>query len=241
MNIETINNVALVTGGSGGLGRVIVSALCKNGFKVILNYLSAGSIAANIKHLSGGQVLPVMADVKEYDDVLKMADLVSRQLSKVDVIINNAGITRDSLLIKQTEDEWDLVINTNLKGTFNIIKAFSPLMKGGGHIINISSYSGIKGKAGQTAYSASKSALIGLTKSAAAELAQYDIKVNAVLPGYMPVGMGYKAKEAMKNAGKESLIGRLSEPQEVSDFILYLIRSKSITGQVFCLESRIVY
>lgn len=241
MNIETINNAALVTGGAGGLGKVIVSALCKNGFKVILNYLSAGSIAASIKHSLNGQVLPVMADVKEYGDVLKMADLVSRQLSKVDVIINNAGITRDSLLIKQTEDEWDIIINTNLKGTFNIIKAFSPLMKGGGHIINISSYSGIKGKAGQAAYSASKSALIGLTKSAAAELAQYDIKVNAVLPGYMPVGMGYETTEAMKNARKESLLGRLSEPQEVSEFILYLIGTKNITGQVFCLESRIVY
>lgn len=241
MNIETINNIALVTGGSGGLGSVIVSALCENQFKVILNHLRADSVSENINRLSHGQILPLVADVKEYDDVSKMAELISRQFGKIDVIINNAGITRDALIIKQAEDEWDLVINTNLKGAFNIIKAFSPLMTGGGHIINVSSYSGIKGREGQAAYGASKSALIGLTKSAAAELARYDIKVNAVVPGYMPVGLGLKAKGAMENARKESLLGRLSEPLEVSEFIIYLIRTKNITGQVFCLESRIIY
>ncbi len=240
MNIETINNIALVTGGAGGLGSVIVSALCKNRFKVILNHLRADSVSDSINRLSHEQVLPLMADVKEYDDVLKMAKLISRQFGKIDVVINNAGITRDALIIKQAEDEWDIVINTNLKGAFNIIKACAPLMRGGGHIINISSYSGIKGRKGQAAYSASKSALIGLTKSAAAELARYDIKVNAVIPGYMPVGLGLKAEAAIENARKESLLGRLSEPLEVSEFIIYLISTKNITGQVFCIENRIV-
>ncbi len=239
MNTETL--VVLVTGGSGGLGGVIVSKFCKKNFKVIVNYLHADPKTAKFCRSFGEQVLPIAADIRKYNDVLHMANNISRQLSRVDVIINNAGIKRDSLLIKQTEDDWDNIIDTNLKGAYNIIKAFSPLMTNGGHIINISSYSGIKGRKGQSAYSASKSALIGLTKSAAAELAQYAIKVNAVIPGYMPVGMGLDAISAMQNAKNESLLGRLSEPEEVGEFILYLITTKNITGQIFSLESRIVY
>ncbi len=240
MTSETINNAALVTGGSGGLGRSIVFALCRCGFKVILNYLKSDSIVSELSKTLGSQIIPVKADVGKYDDVSKMADLVIKRVGKIDVVINNAGITRDSLLIKQKEEDWDFVVNINLKGAFNTIRACAPLMKDGGHIINISSFSGIKGREGQAAYSASKSALVGLTKTAASELAQHGIRVNAIIPGYMPTNLGRQTKGAMQTALRESLLNRLSDPEEVSNFIIYLIGTKNITGQIFCLESRIV-
>lgn len=237
---ETNNNTVVVTGGAGGLGKEIISALCKAGFRVILNYLTSDLMVKELAVAFGNSVIPIKADVSNYRDVLKMAEIAAKSVGTIDAIVNNAGITKDSLLIKQSEKEWDIVLNTNLKGTFNTIRAFAPLMKNGGHIINISSYSGMKGRAGQSAYSASKSAINGLTKTAAIELAQYNIRVNAVVPGYMPAGIGLQKKGAMEIAAKESLLNCLSDPKEVSDFIIYLIGTKNITGQIFCLESRIV-
>lgn len=241
MKPESNDNVALITGGTGGLGKEIVYVLCKNQFKVIINHLKENSDLYSLCDRYNEQILKVTADVKKYDSVLEMAQVVLSKFNHIDLIVNNAGVTKDSILIKQTEEDWDFVINTNLKGTFNIIKAFSSLMKKGGHIINISSYSGLKGKEGQAAYSASKAAIIGLTKAAAAELAPYNIRVNAIIPGYLPVGMGLKSTAAMENAKKESLLKGLSAPTEVANFILYLYQTSNITGQVFCLESRIVF
>ncbi len=240
MITETFNKTALVTGGAGGLGKVVVSSLCRNGFRVILNYLSSDSTVEKLTAILTGQVIPAKADVSSYKEVLKMAEIVAKNIDRIDVIINNAGITTDALLIKQTDEEWDSLLNTNLKGAFNTIRAFAPLMRDGGHIINISSYSGIKGREGQSAYSASKSALNGLTKTAAAELAKYNIRVNAVVPGFMPTTLGIQTKGAIETARKESLLNRLSDPKEVADFILYLIQTKNITGQIFCIESRIL-
>ncbi len=240
MITETFNKTALVTGGSGGLGKVVVSSLCRNGFRVVLNYLSSDSTVEKLTSTLMGQVIPAKADVSSYKEVLKMAEIVAENIDRIDVIINNAGITRDALLIKQTDEEWDSLLNTNLKGAFNTIRAFAPLMHDGGHIINISSYSGIKGREGQSAYSASKSALNGLTKTAASELAKYNIRVNAVIPGFMPTTLGMQTKGAIETARKESLLNRLSDPKEVADFILYLIQTKNITGQIFCIESRIL-
>ncbi len=128
----------------------------------------------------------------------------------------------------------------NIKGAFNLIKSFVPIMNNGGHIINISSYSGLKGKAGQAAYSASKAALLGLTKTAALELGSHGIKVNAVLPGYMATSMGRAAAGALKVAAFDSLLNTLSDPREVARFIAYLTTTDSITGQTFIFDSRIV-
>jgi 3-oxoacyl-[acyl-carrier protein] reductase len=234
------NKVIVVTGGTGGLGREIVKAFCKSACRVIINYFESKESAREITELMGDTSIAIKADVSKFEDVSKMAELVYKKWGRVDVLINNAGITKDALLIKQSEENWDRIIGVNLKGAFNAIKSFAPLMKEGGHIINISSYSGLKGKEGQAAYSASKAALIGLTKTVAIELAEHKIKVNAVLPGYMPTKMGIGAEAALKIAKEDSLLNALSDPKEAARFIVYLAGTENITGQVFCLESRIV-
>jgi 3-oxoacyl-[acyl-carrier protein] reductase len=182
------------------------------------------------------------ADVSSTGNVSKMAGFVRTTFGKLDNLINNAGITADGLLIKYSEQEWDNIIDINLKGCFNCIQAMVPLMEGaeGGHIINISSYSGLKGKEGQPAYSASKAGMIGLGRSLAKELSDRNIRVNTILPGYMETAMGTNAKKAMARAKRESLIDTLSDPVEVAGFVAYLCSTRNITGQIFSLDSRIV-
>ncbi len=242
MGIYNIMQAALVTGAAGGLGKHIALALTKNRYSVVVNYRSSEDEARSILRMMDKDSFSVKADVRSSGDVEAMADRIDSRLGRLDVIINNAGVTKDSLLLKQTEREWDEIIGTNLKGCFNLIKIMAPIMikSGGGHIVNISSYSGIKGKSGQAAYSASKAALLGLTVTAAHELAEYNIRVNAVLPGYMATGLGMKAGRAMESARESSIIKRLSDPGETAEFILYLLKTENITGQVFSLDSRII-
>ena len=233
--------IAIVTGASRGLGKEIALALGRDGYSVAINYLASESEAKKTADEIRNSMI-VKADVGDLKQVEKMADAVYKKWGRVDVLINNAGITKDGLMIKLKEAEWDEILKVNLKGCFNTIKMFSHGMinSGGGHIINISSYSGLKGKEGQAAYSASKSALLGLTYTAARELAVYNIRVNALLPGYMETLMGIAAKEAMEKAKKESVTGRLSNPAEVTEFVSCLIKMENITGQVFSLDSRIL-
>jgi len=184
--------------------------------------------------------MTVRTDVGKTDEMQAMAEEVSRRWKVADVLVNNAGVSCDSLLLKQSEEDWEKTMTINLKGVFNAIRAFVPLMKHGGHIINISSYSGLKGKTGQAAYSASKAALLGLSRSAAIELAPAGIRVNAILPGYMATDMGKASAGALSGAREESLLKTLSDPEEVSDFVLYLSGTSNITGQIFSLDSRII-
>jgi 3-oxoacyl-[acyl-carrier protein] reductase len=234
------NKVAVITGGTRGLGMEIAVGFCRSGYKTAVNYLNSVNEAAALSDRFGVAIITRRADVSIASEMAAFAIEVSDKWGRVDVLINNAGITKDSLLIRQSEKDWGRIIDVNLKGAFNAIKAFAPLMKEGGHIINISSYSGLKGKEGQSAYSASKSALIGLTKTAAIELAERKIRVNAILPGYMPTEMGIGSETAMNMARQESLFNALSDPAEVASFIFYLAGTKNITGQIFCLDSRIV-
>jgi 3-oxoacyl-[acyl-carrier protein] reductase len=173
-------------------------------------------------------------------EVSGMAREVENRWGRLDVLINNAGISRDALLVRLDEADWDQVLKVNLRGCLNTARAFVPLLEaaGGGHIINISSRSGLSGRAGQAAYSASKAALLGLTLSLAAELGPLDIRVNALLPGYMPTGMGKRNEKAMERARKESMLKRLSEPSEAASFVLWLAGTENITGQIFTLDSR---
>lgn len=233
--------VAVVTGSSRGLGKEIALTLGKSGYNVAVNYLASEEDAKKTAGEIGGNTVVIKADVGNLKQVQRMADAVFEKWGKVDALINNAGITRDSLIIKTKEEEWDEVMRINLKGCFNAIRAFSHvMMRSGGHIINISSYSGLKGKEGQAAYSASKAGVLGLTYTAAKELAEYNIKVNALVPGYMQTDMGMGAEKAMADAKKESITGSLSGPKRVAEFVDFILKTNNITGQVFCLESRIV-
>lgn len=235
-----MDKAGLVTGGSRGLGREIALTLGRMGYRVAVNYLKEKSQALNVLKGIAGDAVALRADVGDLADVKEMAGEIGKRWGRLDVLINNAGITRDSLLLRLSEGDWDAVIRTNLKGCFNTIKVFAPMMidSGGGHIVNISSLSGLRGKEGQAAYSASKAALLGLTCSLAGELGGYNIKVNAVLPGYMPTEMGMSAVKAAEKARSESLLNRLSNTKDVSEFVAWLIQTENITGQAFILDSR---
>lgn len=239
---KSILPVAVVTGASRGLGKAIALTLGKNGYCVAVNYLQSEEKAKKVVDEIGENGLLIEGDVSNRKHVELMADKVYKKWGSVDVLINNAGITKDSLMIKMPEEDWDNVLNIDLKGCFNTIQIFSQSMikSGGGHIINISSYSGLKGREGQAAYSASKAAILGLTYTSARELAEYNIMVNAILPGYMSTEMGMAAEKAMQKAKEESISGALAEPEQAARFILYLLQTKGITGQVFSLDSRII-
>lgn len=170
-----------------------------------------------------------------------MLEHVRERFGRLDVLVSNAGITHDSLLLKLKEEDWQRVMDINLKGCFNATRASAPLMEegGGGHVVIVSSRSGLFGWAGQAAYSASKAALFGFTRSSAWELAGLGIRVNVLLPGYMPTDMGSGAGDAMDRARKDSLLGMLSTPGEAASFVLWLVGTRSVTGQLFILDSRL--
>jgi 3-oxoacyl-[acyl-carrier protein] reductase len=222
------------------LGKEVALKLAGIGYDIAVNFVKESAHAGDVlKHIRS-DALAVRAEVEDMTQVRDMAEDISKKWGRLDLLVNNAGITKDNLLLRATEEEWDEIMNINLKGCFNTVKVFAPVLikMGGGHIVNISSLSGLTGKAGQAAYSASKAALAGFTRSLASELGQYNIRVNAVLPGYMPTDMGKKASSAIERARQKSLLGRLSDPAEVASFIAWLSGTEGITGQIFCLDSR---
>ncbi|HXX80473.1 MAG TPA: SDR family NAD(P)-dependent oxidoreductase [Thermodesulfovibrionales bacterium] len=233
--------VAVVTGASRGLGREIAFTLSRDGYHVAVNYHRSKKEAEEVVRNMSFPSMAIKADVGNASEVEHMAREVYERWGRVDLLINNAGIAKDGLVIRYEECDWDEVMRVNLKGCFNAVKSFVPFMipSGGGHIIHISSYSGLRGKAGQAAYSASKASIIGLTLSLSKELAEYNIKVNTLLPGYMPTQMGREAEEAMRKAAEESILGALSDPETVSEFVAFLANTCLITGQIFSLDSRI--
>ena len=240
--VENSLKVAVITGASRELGREVALTLGKSGYNVAVNYLASEKEAMKVADEIASDTLLIKADVGDIRQVERMAETVYARWGRVDVLVNNAGITKDSLMIKMKEEEWDEILRVNLKGCCNTIRVFSHFMikSGGGHIINISSYSGLKGREGQAAYSASKAAVLGLTCTAAKELAEYNIRVNALLPGYMQTEMGKASEAAMTTVRNESIAGKLSSPKDVAGFIAYLLTTGSITGQVFSLDSRII-
>jgi 3-oxoacyl-[acyl-carrier protein] reductase len=192
---------------------------------------------------SGGEAIPFQADVKVAAKVEVMIESTKMRFGTIDVLVNNAGITKDGLLVRMTEEDWDDVVDTNLKGPFLCIRAVSGIMsrQQNGHVINVASISGVQGREGQANYSASKAGLIGLTRACARELSRSNIKVNAVLPGYIPTDMGEKVSEGIyQRVLKENALNRVSDPKEVADFVYYLSLMNNVSGQVFNLDSRIV-
>ena len=238
------DKIALVTGGSRGIGAAIAKALAKEGAAVVINYNGSGerakAVAEEIK-VSGGKAEIYQCNVADFDACGEMIKTLIQKYGRIDILVNNAGITKDGLLVKMTEEDFDAVINTNLKGAFHTIRHMSRyfLKQKSGKIINISSVSGIMGNAGQANYSASKAGIIGLTKSAARELASRGINVNAIAPGFIATDMTEAMPENVKNSLTETIpLKRIGRPEEIADTAVFLASGKAdyITGQVFAVD-----
>ncbi|MCI0526949.1 MAG: SDR family NAD(P)-dependent oxidoreductase [Nitrospira sp.] len=237
--------IVVITGASGGLGREMAMVFSKHGDQIVLHYHSgrtrAEEIATEIRAY-GSQAMIHQADIRNRQSVQEMATTVVKEWGKIDLWINNAGMTHDRLVDRIQSDEWEEVITTNLHGAFYGIQEAARVMvhQMQGHIINISSIVGFRGAAGQAAYTASKAGLIGLAKSAARELGPFNIQVNAVLPGYLPTPMTQKLPQKRSlQIIKENVLGRTSDLDEVTQFIHHLSLMQHVSGQVFNLDSRI--
>lgn len=236
--------VALVTGASRGIGKAIAVSLAKQGAFVIVNYNGskekAEEVAAQIRS-DGGEAECFQCDVADFDKCGEMVNEIIEKHGHVDILVNNAGITRDGLLMKMSEQDFDSVISTNLKGAFHTIRHLSKylLKQRSGKIINISSVSGVMGNAGQANYSASKAGIIGLTKSVAKELGSRGITVNAIAPGFietdMTDAMPEKAKEAVMS---QITLKRVGKPQDIANAVVFLASENAdyITGQVISVD-----
>jgi len=236
--------VALVTGAGRGIGRQIALTLAQNGAAVIVNYNgykdSAEEVVAAIRQ-SGGSAEAMQCNVADFASSEEFVRTVLDQYKRVDILVNNAGITRDNLIMRMTEEDYDAVLDTNLKGAFNMIRHLSRSMirQRSGRIINISSVSGVLGNAGQSNYSASKAGLIGLTKSVAREFASRGISVNAVAPGFIDTDMTRNMTEEAKKALNSMIpMGRMGSAEDIADLVLFLAGEHSdyITGQVICVD-----
>jgi len=234
------DKVVVVTGSARGIGRRIAERYAEQGARVVisdLNQEEVEKVAAQI----GEQTIGIMVDVASSEAVTKLFDQTLERFGQVDIVVNNAGITRDSLMIRMDEKDWDMVLDINLKGAFLITKTSGKIMmkQRSGRIINISSIVGLSGNAGQSNYSASKAGLIGLTKSAAKELAPRGITVNAVAPGYILTEMTEKLPEAAQQEFlSKALIRRAGEPDDVASAVLFLSSEEAsyITGQVLAVD-----
>ncbi|MBQ6787076.1 MAG: 3-oxoacyl-[Lachnospiraceae bacterium] len=236
--------VALVTGASRGIGKEIALTLAANGATVIVNYNGSKERADEVVkeiEAAGGTAEAIQCNVADFQASEEMVKNVLATYKKVDILVNNAGITRDGLLMRMSEEDYDAVLNTNLKGTFNMIRHLSRsfLKQRSGKIINLSSVSGVMGNAGQANYSASKAGVIGLTKSVARELASRGICVNAIAPGFIDTEMTQAMPEEAQNGLKQMIpLGRMGEAAEVAKLVLFLAGNDSnyITGQVISID-----
>lgn len=247
--LNLTGKVALVTGGSRGIGRAISLRLAELGADVAVNYQgradAAQEVVAQIEAM-GRKAISVQADVRHPDAAESMIKQVIEGLGGVHIIVNNAGITRDNLMMRMKESDWDDVIDINLKGAFNVIKAAQrPLMKGRyGRIINITSVSGIGGNAGQANYASAKAGMIGLTKSVAKELGSRGITCNAVAPGYVPTDLTADLpKELLEQAIKLTPLGRLGTAQDIANAVAFFADESSgfITGQVLSVDGGMMF
>ncbi len=244
MTLDLTGKSALVTGGTRGIGRAIVEALAGAGAKVAFTYRSSADAAEALKaeiEEGGGEALAFSSDAADFDAAQDAVKQVTGAFGSIDVLVNNAGVTRDNLLIRMSEDEWDAVIGTNLKSVFNLSKAaYRPMMKQrAGSIVNVSSVVGVMGNAGQANYAASKAGIIGFTKSLAKELGGRGVRANVVAPGYVATDM----TDALPEAAREAMLGavplgRPAQPEDIAAAVAFLASDAAayITGHVLHVD-----
>ena len=246
--MENIEKTALVTGASRGIGRAIALALASKGFAVALNYAGSHDAAEAVKKEiedAGGKAFTVQGDVSKSEDVDRIFKTVKDEFGGLDVLVNNAGINRDALLVRMKESKWDDVIATDLKSDFLTTKAAAAMMmrKRKGSIINISSVVGIMGNIGQANYAAAKAGVIGLTKACAKEMAARNIRVNAVAPGFIETAMTDGIPEKIREGMIASIpMGRMGQPEDIAGAVCFLASDDAsyITGQVLVVDGGLV-
>lgn len=242
------NKSVLITGASRGIGRAIALYFAKNGAKVAVNYsgseAKANEVVEEIK-ANGGTAFSIKADISNSEEVTNMVKSVIDEFGSLDVLVNNAGITRDNLLMRMKEEDWDAVINTNLKGVFLTTKAVTRQMmkQRNGRIINIASIVGVSGNAGQANYVAAKAGVIGLTKTTAKELSSRGITVNAIAPGFIETDMTGKLEEGIKEDMLRNIpLARFGQPDDIAAAAAFLASDASsyITGQTLHVDGGMV-
>lgn len=246
--IDLTGRVAIVTGGSRGIGRAVALKLAALGARVVVNYQShvdaAEQVVRGIKDV-GSDAIAVCGDVSQVSAAQDLIDATMASFGRVDVLVNNAGITRDNLLMRMSEADWDIVLDTNLKGTFNCIKsAARPMIKQRyGRIVNVTSVSGLAGNAGQANYSAAKAGLTGLTKTVAKELGSRGVTCNAVAPGFIETELTANLpEELIKAAVSMTPLGRMGQVDDVANLVVFLGSDAAafITGQVVSVDGGFV-
>ncbi len=246
--MENIEKSALVTGASRGIGKAIALALAAKGYAVALNYAGNAAAADAVKaeiEAAGGKAFTIQGDVSKAEDVDRIFKTVKDEFGGLDVLVNNAGITRDGLLIRMKEENWDAVLDTDLKSTFLTTKAAAQMMmrKKKGAIVNIASVVGLMGNAGQANYAAAKAGVIGLTKATARELAPRNVRVNAVAPGFIATDMTDVIPEKNKEIMLQSIpLGRMGQAEDVASAVCFLASDDAsyITGQVLKVDGGMV-
>ncbi len=246
--MKLTGKVAIVTGASRGIGRAVALELAKNGAKVVVNYAGNESLAVAVVNeikLIGSDAIAVQCDVTNADAVTRMIETAIEKFGSCDILVNNAGITRDTLIMRMKEDDWDDVINTNLKGVFLCTKAVSRQMmkQRSGRIINIASIVGVAGNPGQANYVAAKAGVIGLTKTTALELAPRGITVNAVAPGFIETDMTDKLTEEAKQQMLSRIpLMRFGKPEDIANIVLYLASEDAsyMTGQTVHVDGGMI-